>query len=371
MQLHSEFKQLAQSVAREGGRLFVVGGAVRDHLLGMLARDVDLLLVGPGRRVFEEREGELVPGVFGASIGGQFIEVKEARQLSLDLGSRDFTVNAMAWDILNGTLHDPFDGRAHLAARELVPIGVKCFTNSPERVFRLAALASRFGLNPNRSIPLAQALSPDALASVPDEQRFRQLERMARGWRVASGLWALNALGISNCDPELVEEMANRLRRQRTERVPVVFAMAKLPLGGGTRELRVQVEKLLKWAPAPIETVGEARAVADELEPLSVHALAAVKCTSVFARAEAQVLERLADNAGVPFGPLPWLVRGADAIGAGVSEGPEVGRVLLAIREAQFHDVVRTREAALQLAGQGGWNADGVRRFAGLGVDGH
>ena len=160
----SEFARL---VAASGGRLYRVGGAVRDFYMGLPEKDRDYVVTGLGEERFSVAfpaavvTGQAFP-VFRLAIDGAFCEVAMARterkrgaghtgfvcdagpgvRLEDDLRRRDLTVNAMAVDPLTGRLFDPFGGLADLRERVLRAVS-GAFAEDPLRVYRTARFAAQ------------------------------------------------------------------------------------------------------------------------------------------------------------------------------------------------------------------------------------
>lgn len=161
---------IAQRVANIGGRAFFVGGFVRDRLMGVPNKDIDIEVHGIYPRQLEEildGIGEKITvgesfGVYG--LKGHSIDIAMPRkeemrgkghrdfEICVDpfLGTRkaamrrDFTVNAMMQDVLTGEIVDEFDGRSDLEKRIIRHINDKTFVEDPLRVLRGAQFASRF-----------------------------------------------------------------------------------------------------------------------------------------------------------------------------------------------------------------------------------
>ena len=159
---------VARRVRDEGGRALVVGGWVRDRLMGRPSKDLDLEVYGlPADRV------KALLGAFGSvnTVGESFtvykvagvdvalprresktgrghraFEVEGDPHLSVDDAARrrDFTVNAIAWDPLTDEYIDPFNGREDLAARVLRAVDARTFGDDSLRVLRAAQFAARF-----------------------------------------------------------------------------------------------------------------------------------------------------------------------------------------------------------------------------------
>jgi len=128
--------QLA-ALSQDGHRLALVGGAIRDTLMGRTPRDIDLIVEGDLNAVIDALEQ--ARGRRPTSIGDGFqnthrfrwrgtsVDIAESiGTLSEDLSRRDFTINAMAVRLPAGgeaqeALVDPHHGLAHLEAKRIVP----------------------------------------------------------------------------------------------------------------------------------------------------------------------------------------------------------------------------------------------------------
>ena len=159
---------IARRVREAGGRALVVGGWVRDRLMGRPSKDLDLEVYGlPADRVKTllcefgsvntVGESFTVYKVAGVDValprresitgrGHRAFEVVGDPDLSfVDAARRrDFTVNAIAWDPLAGEYTDPFDGRGDLAARVLRAVDARTFGDDSLRVLRAVQFAARF-----------------------------------------------------------------------------------------------------------------------------------------------------------------------------------------------------------------------------------
>jgi tRNA nucleotidyltransferase (CCA-adding enzyme) len=150
--------------AIQGLQAYIVGGAVRDELLGLPAGDRDWVVVGATPEDLARRGFLPVGGDFPVFLHPQTheeyalarTERKSGRgykgftfytgadvTLEADLQRRDLTVNAIARDA-DGTLIDPLEGAADIKARVLRHVG-QAFAEDPVRILRLARFAARFG----------------------------------------------------------------------------------------------------------------------------------------------------------------------------------------------------------------------------------
>ena len=162
--------RIASGLASDGGggengpmKVFLVGGAVRDRLLGRPSGDRDWVVVGTtpevmgaagylpvGRdfpvflhpRTHEEYALARTERKTGPGYHGFVFRTGPEVTLEDDLSRRDLTINAMA-QAEDGTLVDPWGGQADLAARVLRHVG-PAFAEDPVRILRLARFAARF-----------------------------------------------------------------------------------------------------------------------------------------------------------------------------------------------------------------------------------
>lgn len=184
--------------ALEGESAYVVGGTVRDLLLGLPSADLDLVLEGDVEGLALRLDtGASVHERFGTAeieVDGQRVDLASARterysrpgalpevsaaDLEDDLARRDFTINAMAVDLADPErLLDPFDGMSDLRQGILRPLKPGSFREDPTRVLRAARYAARFGFSLERS-GLEQVPAAD-LSTVSRDRLLSELKRLA------------------------------------------------------------------------------------------------------------------------------------------------------------------------------------------------
>ena len=124
-------------------RLWLVGGCVRDCLLELPHRDLDLIADLPEETLeqqgFQRVEGRSVLPVFFRHVPGlgnmEIVPLPEGMAIADELRRRDFTVNALAMD-LAGQLIDPLDGQSDIQQRNLRACSGRTFDDDPIRLFR-------------------------------------------------------------------------------------------------------------------------------------------------------------------------------------------------------------------------------------------
>jgi poly(A) polymerase len=150
--------ELLNRIARLAPKTYIVGGAVRDRLLGQPAYDLDLVVREGGcwlaRRLADALHGAyyaLDPerDVGRAIVGGALIDVAQFRgpDLEADLRARDFTINAMALPVSDlSHLIDPLGGASDLERRILRQCAPDSIASDPVRAIRAARQAAQFDL---------------------------------------------------------------------------------------------------------------------------------------------------------------------------------------------------------------------------------
>jgi tRNA nucleotidyltransferase (CCA-adding enzyme) len=227
--------RLLADLRAAGARPYVVGGAVRDALLGLPVADLDLEVYGLAAESLKEalaRHGSVnavgeaftvfkvaglagLPGPLDVSLprrdskagpGHRGIAVAGDPGLSVEEASRrrDFTVNAILYDPEEGTVLDPHGGTADLERRVLRAGDAATFGDDPLRALRAVQRAARFGLEVDPATARLCAAMP--LRELAAERVFGELEKLLlRAPRPSRGLALLRAWGMLEAiAPELV-----------------------------------------------------------------------------------------------------------------------------------------------------------------------
>lgn len=157
-------RQIIQTLLDHGHQAYLVGGAVRDLLLGVEACDWDIATSATPEEIlgiFQEAQfigvsfpvclvGEFEVATFRIDhhegIGDRACQAQVCETIEEDLGRRDFTFNAIAMDV-DGRLIDPFDGAADLESRVVKFVGNPCarIHEDPNRIIRAARMTAKIG----------------------------------------------------------------------------------------------------------------------------------------------------------------------------------------------------------------------------------
>lgn len=187
----------------------LVGGAVRDALLGRPSTDTDWLVADPlasARQLAELLAGSAFPldearGAYRVVAAGRTLDLSPlAGSLTDNLAARDYTVNAMAVTP-DGMLIDPFEGRRDLALKQLRMLSPTALTADPLRPLRGVRLAVElgFGLEPATRVVIANHAAAQARGETPIpawERVAEELGRIMMSAHAADGVALLATLGL-------------------------------------------------------------------------------------------------------------------------------------------------------------------------------
>ena len=332
-------REIAQEVL-SGEEAWVVGGAVRDELLGRPVLDLDVVCREPERaaRAYVRRAGTAVFPL-SAEHGGWRVALDDGRtvdflplqggSIDADLGTRDFTINAIAVPLAGGDPIDPHDGRGDLERRLIRAVSPTVFDDDPLRLLRAVRLEGELGFRLDQETEALVRGRAALVARPAGERTLDELRRLS-----ADGIERLEELGL--LEP-LGGSVSPRLRAFDSPyyRLAATFGerLRRLPI---SNELRRFTATLLR-ARAPDDA--SARSIhrfRRTTEPWALEALAYVGADAL---ADAVRAARAAD-------PSEPLVRGNEL---GVPPGPQVGRLLELVAEERAAGTISTREEALEL----------------------
>ena len=228
MDIPEQVLNLAEAVRGEGGRALLVGGCVRDELMGGQPKDWDVEIYGiePARlRQLLDTFGEVnvVGEAFtvyklgahldvslprrehktGRGHRAFFIEGDPTMAIEEAASRRDFTINAILQDPLTGEIIDPFHGRNDLQSGIIRAVSPNTFGEDSLRVLRAAQFAARFEFRVEpETVSLCRAID---LSDLPSERVWGEMEKLLlRAQHPSIGLGWLHALGaIDQLFPEI------------------------------------------------------------------------------------------------------------------------------------------------------------------------
>jgi tRNA nucleotidyltransferase/poly(A) polymerase len=207
----------ARASQAPGVGAWLVGGCLRDELLGLPVNDIDLVVESGVEEFSRSLAGRLDGSAYMASdafgtwrvvVGALHVDVASlrgvaeageaggsCRRLTGDLRARDFTVNAMARPLAGGALIDPLGGRDDLRARRLRLCSPCALHDDPLRVLRLARLGRGLDLAPDAMALEAASGAAPGLGGVSGERLRDELSALLALKNGASALHDLAAWG--------------------------------------------------------------------------------------------------------------------------------------------------------------------------------
>jgi hypothetical protein len=331
-------RELAQEVLA-GEEAWVVGGAVRDELLGRELVDLDIACREPqaAARAYAKRSGG-APFPLSERHGAWRV-VEDGRTVDFtplpgaiedDLATRDFTINAIAVPLAGGEAVDPFDGLGDLETKLIRVVKPSVFTDDPLRLLRAVRLADELGLELE---PGTETLVREHAGLVTQPARERTLAELVRlsveGYRRADELGLLAPLEGSSAglDRPQVDRPAFRLVS--------VFgdALRRFPVSNETKRY---ARALLRAEPPEDGSPRSIHRFRRATEPWALDAL-------VFTGAPELESQVVAARESEPSEPL---LRGDEL---GLPPGPQIGRLLELIAEERAAGTITTPEEALEL----------------------
>ena len=343
--------------------VYLVGGAVRDLILGRGRADIDIVVEGDAAELASRLGADVVSherfATAKVSLDGHEVDIATARtesypkpgalpvvepaaQIEADLARRDFTINAMAIPLGVGPdLIDPHGGQADLAAGLLRVLHHGSFLDDPTRALRAARYAARFDfeLEPETAALLADA----ELKRVSVDRRDAELLRLAaeasapRAFRLVEE-WGLVVL----CDDgtELVERVAALLTEEPwREFVPRDRALYAAALDASDGERNLARSHPVRPSEAVALAAGHSK-----LELLLARALGAEWLDRYLAEWRDVELE----------------IDGEALIAAGVPQGPAIGRGLGEALRRKLDGEISSRDEELDVALAVARSSDGV-----------
>lgn len=364
---------------------WIVGGALRDRALDRPVSEIDLAVSGDAEAVARALQSlgfgrafllsaDRSPRVFRVAGRRRLLDVAEIEGGSIDsdLARRDFTVNALAFDLASGRLLDPFGGLADLERRRLAMVSEANLADDPLRCLRAARLSATHGLVPDRGTSAACRRVAPTLAGVARERLQAELSklldvRQARpaltwAWRTGVLEPALDLLIPAESWRRLLRRLAAidsvplpalpgaRRRRLRLALVAAGLEMAPAEAAGWLRRLRWSFEEASDVARLLGLSSAARTKLTDDEEWLWIlragsHAGDALRLAETLAPRSRRAVRRL--TARMRRKRPPPDVRGGDILEwLGLPPGPQVGRLLEAVRVEGLAGRVRTRAEA-------------------------
>ncbi|QDV07373.1 tRNA nucleotidyltransferase/poly(A) polymerase [Planctomycetes bacterium Poly30] len=394
---------IARTMREAGERAWIVGGGVRDLILGRPIKDIDLVSAALPDRVEALFERTVAVGkAFGIIVivkDGKEIEmatfrrergysdsrhpdlIEYAESPAVDAGRRDFTCNALYLDPLTGEIEDPAGGLADLRARQLRCVGLpeERFREDGLRLLRAGRFLAALDLQPAEGLLAAMEAERESIRGVSPERVLDEMSKVLRGpdparaVRVLSDAgvldlslpgWSRNDLAVSALgrvlpgaergevsavalglavllapDPTDLDSVADRLERLKSSKELRNSVLTVL-------RTRTQLDALVDAAePADVLERGRRVALARDGSFEAAVSLAIARAADSSEGIREAVARLRALSAEAP--PEPVALTAKDAMEAGYQPGPELGDVLRRAGLAALGGAFEDREGAL------------------------
>jgi tRNA nucleotidyltransferase (CCA-adding enzyme) len=343
--------------------VYLVGGAVRDLLLGRGRADIDLVVEGDAAALAARLDAEITEherfATAKVELDGHEVDIASARaeiypepgalpvvefaaDVSADLARRDFTINAMAIPIQGeAELIDPYGGRGDLDAGLLRVLHPRSFEDDPTRALRAARYAARFGFGLESGTE--ELLRETDLDTVSADRREAELLRLAAEPEAARGFELLAEWGLVELRPGGIA-LATRVDE----------LLAAPPWGGIARRDQAVLAAACGWSGGE-EELATARPERPSEAVELAHSHGAIEL--VLARAlGAEWLDRYLGE----WRSVALEIDGDDLIAAGIPQGPAVGLGLRAALRGKLDGEVTGRDEELRIALEAARGANGV-----------
>ena len=192
-----DIKEIANQIKEHGGRLYLVGGAVRDELLGNITHDQDYCVTGLTIKQFQEMfpESHLRGKSFAVfdidgkefamarietklGTGHKEFEINTDANITIeqDLARRDITINAIAKDVLTQQIIDPYNGKQDLREK-IIRATTEHFKEDPLRVYRVARFAAQLEFEVEKNTIAMMKQLKSELNSLSSERVFAEFRK--------------------------------------------------------------------------------------------------------------------------------------------------------------------------------------------------
>lgn len=407
MKATTELKRIGRLAEERDMSAFIVGGIVRDMLIGYPNTDLDVTIEGDAVRIardYAKSVGGSVRGITrfktckveGGPAGvidfastrteaysrpGALPDVKPVADIISDLERRDFAVNAMAVGLTGacyGMLLDPFDGWGDLERGQLSVLHPESFRDDPTRILRGVRFAARYGYRFGRHTRgfIDECIAQGCMQTISGKRVRRELGLIFLEDNVVAAIRLIEKMGFLltvakslGFDREKVRRLraADRVARKlcgwagRGEFDFAIYWFGYFFMGRASEAERLalylnldrKTKKVCLWAASEIQGAaedlsalkpGDAYGATRLLRALPFESLALLYFSS--ARRERGIIEKYMTK----WRKVKPLLKGADLVALGIRQGPAVGRILDRILERKLAGKLTTRRSELAFA---------------------
>ena len=391
-----QLRVIAEVAAERGLQAYLVGGSVRDALLGLTISDIDVTAAGAtpefAHAIANALGGEVVAhsqfNTFALNIADKRIDLAMARRetyahpgalptvspgsMDDDLARRDFTINAMAVSINPaswGDLLDPFDGSADLRQSIVRTLHDAGFRDDATRILRAVRYAVRLGFTLDTHTRHLLRRDLTHLGAISGARIRHEFERIFRERRAVSTLDVMQQLGVMRVvhpalalDPHTLEALRRAADHPYADKTALFLSI--LAYGMSARDKAVFTERL-RLTSRLAHVVQDTGAVRNWLQEFK-RSTGEISRSEVYMRlrefSQAAILGCALFDDGAATQRLTLFLRelryvkpilnGNDLLELGVPQGAQIGELLHDLLVARLDEKVKTRgdEISLVLA---------------------
>lgn len=214
--MNNEIINIAKKIQNQGGRLYLVGGAIRDKLLNRNIKDEDYCVTGISSEEFkkmfpnsfsrgkvfqvfelEGKEFAMARTEKKIGTGHKEFEIQTNKEITIeqDLARRDITINSIAQDVLTEKIIDPFNGKNDIENRK-IKATTENFSEDPLRVYRVARFASELNFKVDKNtIKMMNNLKKE-LPSLSKERVFIEFSKALATYKPSTFFYVLRQANV-------------------------------------------------------------------------------------------------------------------------------------------------------------------------------
>ena len=393
-------KKIGEIAERNGVKAYAVGGIVRDYFLGRENLDIDICLEKNGKRF-----GEQLKRVLGGKLtiyhqfGTALLETKDLKidialtrkesypepahlpvvepgTLEQDLRRRDFTINAMAFELKGDWsqhLIDPFGGKRDLQKRLIRVLHDRSFIDDPTRIFRAIRFAGRFGFQIERHtkslmkdsirLGMIRKLTPQRIRNeiilILEEDKRELMLNMLEEFGI------LKILGFRNPDPLLLKELEHSIaffRKKTTSSTKdklqewFIYLLAILNLAKEDINIPAPTRRDLQRLRQTKRMLKTINLLRDARKPSAIYRLLSDYSEEVLIFGLSLTKDRFIKNKFKEFitkyKNIKVEITGEDLRAIGIREGPLYKEILSKTLDAKLNGLLKTKEDEIRFVQQ-------------------
>lgn len=352
--------------------LHLVGGCVRDRIIGRDSDDIDLATSDLPKTVIQKSQNEDLK-VVGTGIdfgtvtvfkGGKSFEittfrrdldadgrqpnVKFADEIEVDLERRDFTINALALN-QNLNLVDPFDGRGDIKLELIKAVGnpIERFKEDYLRIIRGCRFASRYDFNIEaKTFKAMNDLSSEVYDSVSIERFYIELKKAFKDKKPSRFVRLMEVFGLNQSDNiplKTLDQVSPRIR-------PIVYFLRVRDVNEKSEELKLPniVSNEISRIQDLLEFVREKDLSEYNRRLFQFEAQGLLSETKEIARSLDSISDRRVESFFDPIDfPVNPIVSGTDLLESGYEEGPQIGKLIDKAHKIQLKEGITSSSKLL------------------------